>query len=91
MSEKSVDCGSQRKGHKKSLDLLCQEYVIRTSDVEYHVRQAKDAAKELLPLHSKVEFVLAKDKMKFTLNGKKYEYRVVSEEALEAKAEAGSH
>ena len=29
VSEKSVDCGSQKKGHKKSLDLLCQEYVIR--------------------------------------------------------------
>ena len=91
MSEKSVDCGSQKKGHKKTLDLLCQEYVIRTPAVEYHVRQAKDSAKELLPVHSKVEFVLSKDKMKFTLNGKKYEYRIVSEEALEARAEAGSH
>ena len=64
---------------------------MRTSDIEYHIRQAKDSAKELLPLHGKVEFVLPKDKMKFILNGKKYEYRVVSEEALEAKADAGSH
>ena len=65
--------------------------MIRSSAVEYHVRQAKDSSKELLPLRRKVEFVLAKDKMKFTLNGKKYEYRVVSEEALEANAGAGSH
>ena len=47
----------------------------RTSDVDYHIRQAKDSGNKLLLLHSKVEFVLAKDKMKFTLNGKKYEYR----------------
>src|ERR1700752_288316 len=66
VSEKSVDCGSQRKGHKKTLNLLCQEYVIRTSVTEYRIRQATDSAKELLPVHSTVNFLFDKDKVKFT-------------------------
>jgi hypothetical protein len=76
VSEKSVDCGPQKKGHKKTLDLLCWEYVIHTSTVEYHVRQAEDASKKLLPVNR--------------LNGKKYEYRVVSERSLETKSDARS-
>lgn len=62
VSEKSVDCGSQKKGHKKTLDLLCQEYVVHTSEVEYHIRQAKDSANEILPVHSKINFVLSRTK-----------------------------
>jgi hypothetical protein len=87
VSENSVACGSQAKG-KKSTDLMCQEYVIRTDTTEYHVRQEKQSHKELLPMNSPVEYTMSKDKMKFKLNGKEYEMLVVSESAVPAEGAA---
>jgi hypothetical protein len=81
VSENSVACGSQSKG-KKSTDLMCQEYVIRTDTTEYHVRQEKQSHKELLPMNTPVEYTMSKDKMKFKVNGKEYEMLVVSESAV---------
>ena len=83
VSENSVPCGSQAKG-KKTSDLMCQEYVIRTEATEYHVRQEKEAHKELIPVNAPVEMTLNKDKMKFKVNGKSYEMLVVSESAAPA-------
>lgn len=83
VSENSVACGSQSKG-KKSSDIMCQEYVIRTDSTEYHVRQEKEAHKELLPVNAPVELSISKDKMKFKVNGKSYEMLVVSESAVTA-------
>ena len=60
-------------------DLVCQEYVVRTATIEHHIRQPKQHDQGLLPLNSAVEFTLDKDKMKFKLDGKKYEFLVVSE------------
>jgi hypothetical protein len=85
VSENSVPCGSQAKG-KKTSDLMCQEYVIRTEATEYHVRQEKEAHKELIPVNAPVEMTLSKDKMKFKVNGKSYEMLVVSESAAPAAA-----
>ncbi len=81
VSENSVACGSQSKG-KKTSDIMCQEYVIRTDTTEYHVRQEKEAHKELLPVNAPVELTIGKDKMKFKVNGKGYEMLVVSEAAV---------
>jgi hypothetical protein len=81
VSETSVDCGSKSDGHKKSTELLCQEYVIRTATTDYHVRQQKPANQDLIPVNTSVEFTINKDKMKFKANGKTYEYIVVSESA----------
>ncbi len=83
VSESSVACGSQTKG-KKSSELMCQEYVIRTEATEYHVRQEKEAHKALIPVNAPVEFSLHKDKMKFKAEGKEYEMLVVSEGAAPA-------
>ena len=80
VSENSVQCGAQTKG-KKSTDLMCQEYVIRTSTTEYHVRQEKEGHKEMLPVNAPVELSISKDKMKFKVNGKSYEMLIVSEAA----------
>jgi hypothetical protein len=85
ISESSVACGSEAKG-KKQTELMCQEYVIRTDTTEYHVRQEKEAHKELLPVNAPVELTLKKDKMKFKVNGKEYEMLVVSESAIPAAA-----
>lgn len=86
VSENSVPCGTEAKGKKQSIDLMCQEYVIRTDTTEYHVRQEKEAHKAMLPVNAPVELSLSKDKMKFKVNGKEYEMLVVSESAVTAPA-----
>jgi hypothetical protein len=86
VSENSVSCGSQAQGKKKTTELMCQEYVIRTESTEYHVRQEKEVHKELLPVNAPVELTMKKDRMKFKLNGKEYEMLIVSESALPAAA-----
>jgi hypothetical protein len=87
VSENSVQCGSQVKG-KKTSDVMCQEYVIRTATTEYHVRQEKEGHKELLPVNAPVELSINKDKMKFKVNGKSYEMLIVSEAAAPAAGTA---
>jgi hypothetical protein len=82
ISENSVNCGT--KGGKKSIDLLCQDYVIRTTSVEYHIRQSKPSNKALVPVNTKIEFAIDKDKIKFKIDGKSYEYVIVSEAAIVA-------
>jgi len=86
VSENSVPCGSQAEGKKKTTELMCQEYVIRTESTEYHVRQEKEAHKALIPVNAPVELTLKKDKMKFKVNGKEYEMLVVSESAAPVPA-----
>lgn len=88
-SENSVQCGSQAKG-KKTSDLMCQEYVIRTGATDYHVRQEKEAHKQLLPINAPVELTISKDKMKFKVNGKPYEMMIVSEAAAPAAVSASA-
>lgn len=84
VSEKSVPCGSEVNKKKETVQLVCQEYVIRTETTEYHVRQEKPVEKALIPVNTGVELTLDKDKMKFKANGKKYEYLIVSETAVTA-------
>jgi hypothetical protein len=81
VSENSVSCGSKGSRGKKSMDILCQEYVVRSGSTEYHIRQEKPGDKALLPINAAVEFTISKDKMKFKADGKSYEYLVVSESA----------
>jgi len=81
VSENSVSCGTQANGKKKTSELMCQEYVIRAGATDYHVRQEKEAHKELLPINAPVELTISKDKMKFKVNGKSYEMLIVSEAA----------
>ena len=88
VSENSVPCGSEAKGHKQTVELMCQEYVIRTDTTEYHVRQQKEEHKALLPVNAPVELTLNKDKMKFKVNGKSYDMLVVSESAIPAAGAA---
>jgi hypothetical protein len=83
VSENSVQCGSQGKG-KKQMELMCQEYVIRTDTTGYHVRQEKPGSKDMLPMNAMAEMTISKDKMKFKVNGKSYEMLVVSESAAPA-------
>ena len=86
VSESSVPCGSEAKGKKQTVQMMCQEYVIRTDATDYHVRQEKEEHKALLPVNAPVELTISKDKMKFKVNGKGYEMLIVSESAAPAGA-----
>jgi len=90
ISEKSVACGSTLEKGKKnkqlSVEVLCQEYVVRTAGTDYHIRQLKPSDKALIPINTSIEFTLDKDKIRFKANGKSYEYLVVSEAAASASA-----
>ena len=86
ISENSVDCGTKKQGKKEEMNLVCQEYVVRTATTEYHIRQPKQKDQAMLPLNSNVEFEMDKDKMKLKVNGKKYEFLVVSEGAAAPNA-----
>jgi hypothetical protein len=85
ISENSVACGS-RVEKKQTVDVLCQEYVVRTAGTDYHIRQLKAADRALISVNTPIEFTVDKDKMKFKANGKSYEYLIVSEAAVAADA-----
>lgn len=90
ISENSVACGSTvekgKKNKQMTVEVLCQEYVVRAERTDYHVRQMKPSEKALIPVNTPIEFTLDKDKMKFRANGKSYEYLIVSEAAVAADA-----
>lgn len=90
ISENSVPCGSTvekgKKNKETSVEVLCQEYVVRTAGTDYHIRQMKPSEKALIPANTPIEFTLDKDKMKFKANGRSYEYVIVSEAAIAADA-----
>jgi len=85
ISENSVACGSKQDKKKENVDLLCQEYVVRTDTTDYRIRQEKPSTKALIPINTPIEFTLEKDKIKFKANGKSFEYIVVSESAAPPK------
>jgi hypothetical protein len=92
VSENSVDCGSKKQGKKQQTDLMCQEYVLRTETTEYHIRQPKQKDQAMLPLNAPVQFTMDKDKMKLKVEGKSYQFLVVSEAAAtpDAKQSTGA-
>lgn len=85
ISHSSVECGTKKQSKKESTALLCHQYTVRTSTIEYQIRQQKPAQMQLLTPNTPIEFTLDKDKMKFKANGKKYEFLVVGTSAIEAK------
>jgi len=91
----SVECGVDEKdgksfagemlgtdsGHKKTHELLCQEYILESAHVIYHIRPKDDKHPVLLPVGEQAQFRLEKDKMILRvedLDDKDREYIVVS-------------
>jgi len=91
----SVSCGMDQKNgkslagemlgtdsaHMKTKELLCQEYVLETDKIIYHIRPKDDKHPALLPIGEKAQFRLDKDKMILRvedLDDKDREYFVVS-------------
>jgi hypothetical protein len=68
-------------GHKKTHELLCQEYVLQAEKVIYRIRPRDEKHPVLLPVGEKAQFRLQKDKMLLRvedLDDKEREYVVVS-------------
>jgi hypothetical protein len=67
--------------HKKTHELLCQEYVLQTERVIYRIRPRDEKHPVLLPVGEQAQFRLQKDKMILRvedLDDKDREYTVVS-------------
>jgi hypothetical protein len=91
----STSCGTQEKesqslagevlgtegGHKKTQELLCQEYVLQADKVAYRIRPKDDKHPVLLPIGEFAEFRIHKDKLLLrvpAMDDKEREYIVVS-------------
>jgi len=91
----SVKCGVDEKdaksfagevigtdsGHKKTQELLCQEYVLETDKTVYRIRPKDQKHPALLPIGEQAEFRLEKDKLLLRVedqDSKEREYIVVS-------------
>lgn len=108
MRMESVKCGTDEKNgksvageligtdsqHMKTHELLCQEYVLETDKLVYHVRPKDEKHPALLPVGEKAQFRLDKDKMLLRVedyDDKEREYFVISmvpKEEAETKTSA---
>lgn len=82
VSMSAVPCGTQEKRHKKSREMLCHEYVLQTTSMEYHIREKEEKHSDLLPIGEPAEFRIDKDKIKLRMSAgksKEREFLVVSE------------
>jgi len=85
ISEKSVECGTKNKGKKtvkSSTPVLCQQYVVHSATTEYEIRQPKPSSHAIIQANSAIQFAINKDKMKFKVNGKSYEFLIVGTSAI---------
>jgi hypothetical protein len=67
--------------HKKTQEVLCQEYILRSDRLIYRIRPKDDKHPVLLPVGETAEFRIHKDKMLLRVpetDGKEREYIVVS-------------
>lgn len=90
----SVHCGTAQKSdtsalgeiigtdnrNTKTQDVLCQEYVLQTDSVDYHIRPRDEKHPEILPIGSLAQFRIDKDKLILRAEGmdKERQYFVVS-------------
>lgn len=86
VSQTSVACGA-KKSKSQDIDLLCQQYVVRSGTTDYTIRQPKPSDQSLIPLNTSIQFTLDKNKMKFKANGKSFEFIVVSQAAASSTSQ----
>ena len=87
LSHTSVACGT-KKSKKQDVDLLCQQYVVRSGTTDYTIRQPKPSEQDIIPQNTAIEFKLDKNKMKFKVEGKSFEFIVVSQAPASSPAAA---
>ena len=78
--------------HKKTEEVLCQEYVLQAEKVIYRIRPREGKHTFLLPMGQTAEFRIHKDKMQLRMvdskDNKEREYLVVS---MTARPDAGAN
>jgi hypothetical protein len=91
----SVKCGMDEKdaksfagemigtdsGHKKTQELLCQEYLLQTDKMVYRIRPKDEKHPALLPVGERAQFRIEKDKLLLRvedLDNKERQYIVLS-------------
>lgn len=101
----AVPCGSRAKGFTgiggllatagledvNSKDKLCQEYVLRTSYIEYRIRPINDKNPALLPVGEKSRFRIVNDRVLLSVpdgDGKAREYLVVGMRPLHPETDS---
>jgi hypothetical protein len=93
-SMQSVPCGAKQRGlagvgsiwasvgvtHVNSTEKLCQQYLVRTDDMDYEIRPKDTKHPEVLPIGQEVTFKINHDHMDIQVGdgGKKMTYIVVS-------------
>jgi hypothetical protein len=80
----------RKKIKKQDIDLLCQQYVLRSGTTDYTIRQPKPSDQAFIPLNTAVQFTLDKSNMKFKVNGKSLEFLVVGQAAASSAPPASS-
>lgn len=85
LSQTSVACGA-KKSKNEDINLLCQQYVVRSGTTDYTIRQPKPSEQNLIPLNTTIQFTLDKNKMKFKVNGTSFEFTVTSQAAASSSA-----
>jgi|SRR5262245_49995756 len=80
LSHTSVACGA-KKSKKQDLELLCHQYVVRSANIDYTIRQPKPEDQELITLNTAIQFILDKNMMKFKVNGTSFKFMVISQAA----------
>jgi len=95
LSMESTSCGFAEKdgktitgqiigtdsSHKKTQEVLCQEYAMQAEHITYRIRPKDDKHPALLPVGEAVQFRIHKDKMYLRVpegDGKEREYLVLS-------------
>jgi hypothetical protein len=85
LSHTSVACGT-KKSKKQDIDLLCQQYAVRSGTTDYTIRQPKPDEQHLIPLNTSIQFTLDKNMMKFKVNGTSFKFMVISQAAASSAA-----
>lgn len=76
--------------HKKTKEMLCQEYLLRTDRVLYRIRPKEEKHPVLLPVGEDAQFRIKGDKLILRVNeldGKERDYVVVSMTPVEKPVE----
>src|SRR6266481_9497592 len=103
----AVPCGAKEKGltglgsifgsvgvtHVNSDEKLCPQYMLRTDDMEYHIRPLDHKHPRLLPIGQEGEFKISKDVLEMRIpdgDHKKRRYQVVAMKPVEHSETSGA-
>ena len=101
----AVPCGAKEKGvtglgtvwasagvtHVNSDEKLCPQYMVRTDDMEYHIRPTDTKHPAVLPVGHEIEFKIKKDRMFLKVAGgdqKTQTYEVVAMKPANSDSDA---